>query len=231
MNSIAIENFINRCDELMLPATEGTIGNKFASILDSIKNVLLRIAEVMKRLLYKAQSKMRKEKSIYIPRLFHERFSALRKSILSYLREVMKNDGTFDIRDNELDAIIKDYEAFKSDIEEDKQKMRERRKSGEDVGFRYSEIPIKEIYDELIYGSNVISNILKMIEQTKRKKDLDESTKQKIIHNFRNEIKVNRILSEIMLFYLSYRKISDKNMNDVGAYQGKPVNSSQAYNS
>ena len=48
MNSIALESFIDRCDELMLPATEG-FGSKIVELFKRFKEFFIKLFRRIKK--------------------------------------------------------------------------------------------------------------------------------------------------------------------------------------
>lgn len=217
---MTLENFIAYCNDMKVendrsffdiingaePVTE-TFKESLDKFFETFVETLTRFIEMLKRWMYTVQQKMAKDKYLMVPKHFHEEMTKLERTVISLA-------SAKSMSDKDVEMIQMTWNSLKSEIDE----LRADAKSkGEKYNNEVS-IPLKEIYENLKDGSNLITKALKTAKNDRHRlkslssqEDINEA--KGYLDGYKNDIKVYRILTEIDKYYLSFRTVKDKNAN------------------
>ena len=203
--TIAIENFIDFCNEMQI-ATEAQ-GN-FQKVIDWLVETFTKLYETIHSAVLSFKKKMAGSKHIKIPKHYHKNITYFTRLIYG----IWKGKAE-ELTDERLEGISTQWAKIKNSYTAEVKQMKKDKEEFEEQ----SAIPVSEIYSTMITSSKIISDSLNFAKNIRSKiknlKNDDEIAEaQEHIHRLKNQVKLARILSDIDRFYLSFPSISAKHV-------------------
>lgn len=152
-NDIAIENFIDFCDEMIIAEESFREGN---SIIDKSLNKLQQMSEKFKQIVYKHGANSSKDQYVLVPKVVDDELQDLHKTMLKFFNnDILRlTDRTIDLMTQDVDKTLALAKNYKYNCATEK----------------IMRVRLNDVYKNLNSASTRISEMIRDAEKFKKQK-------------------------------------------------------------